>query len=40
MGKRGITTSLFSCLKWHKFTDCLFYNYDMRLEIYHLAERK
>ena len=36
--KRGFTLS-FSCLKWHKSTDYLFYNYGMRLEIYHLTER-
>nr|DAF55006.1 MAG TPA: hypothetical protein [Siphoviridae sp. ctXzK3]DAJ21081.1 MAG TPA: hypothetical protein [Siphoviridae sp. ctoD011] len=36
MGKRGITTSLFSCLKWHKFTVALPYNYDMKKGLCHV----
>ena len=30
----------FHALNWYKSTETLLYNYGMRLEIYHLAERK
>nr|DAD89643.1 MAG TPA: hypothetical protein [Siphoviridae sp. ctnFo11] len=42
MGREVIfsETSLFYALNWYKSTEILLYNYGMRLEIYHLAERK
>ena len=38
--KRGFILSFFMPLNWYKFSKTLLYNYGMRLEIYHLAERK